>query len=581
MLFKKHLYSIAVSLANSQDCGKAYVMEIFQMYGDHLYSKGDYDAAMQQYLETIMYVEPSYVIRKFLDAQRIHNLTAYLQALHDEGIANTEHTTLLLNCYTKLKDVKQLDIFIREGSDKKFDVETAITVLRQASYFRHALYLAQKHKRHSLYLKIQLEDIGDVKRALAYVRSMDFFQCESYVKLYGKVLIEHLTDETTQLIKELCVDYSSTPFEPEENGVEENRERDDSEQKHDKPEQYEEGLVQKDSFKEEPISNVKANPTDFIHLFVGRPDHLQDLLEHVSKEIKCDATVYDALIEGYLRQKKEGKKFAHAKIMALLKSKDPYDHNHALVLCKMYDFEKGVLFILSDKLHLYHEILQYHMDRDKHQAVLSACEKYGDNDKDPTLWTAALSYFAGKNETCEEEIREVLKNIQRHGLLPPLRVIQILSTNGNKPLSVVKDYIIQTLKEENDVIAKDQDEIQRYRETTRKMRDKIRSVKTKSTTFQGIRCHACPNALNLPAVHFLCMHSFHQGCVADGEKECPTCAPEYRKVKEMRENMKASSSQHDQFFKKLGKSPDGFEYVATYFGRGMFDRKDGPPETSR
>ena len=34
-------------------------------------------------------VEPSYVIRKFLDAQRIHNLTRYLQALHEHGCAST------------------------------------------------------------------------------------------------------------------------------------------------------------------------------------------------------------------------------------------------------------------------------------------------------------------------------------------------------------------------------------------------------------------------------------------------------------------------------------------------------------
>jgi len=41
--------------------------------------KGDYDGAMRQYLRTIGRLEPSYVIRKFLDAQRIHNLTSYLQ----------------------------------------------------------------------------------------------------------------------------------------------------------------------------------------------------------------------------------------------------------------------------------------------------------------------------------------------------------------------------------------------------------------------------------------------------------------------------------------------------------------------
>lgn len=54
------------------------------------------------------HVEPSYVIRKFLDAQRINNLTLYLEALHERHYAGPDHTTLLLNCYTKLKEDEKL-----------------------------------------------------------------------------------------------------------------------------------------------------------------------------------------------------------------------------------------------------------------------------------------------------------------------------------------------------------------------------------------------------------------------------------------------------------------------------------------
>ena len=66
------------------------------MYIQPTHSKGDYDGAIEQYILTIGKLEPSYVIRKvgvrvslatvtmttasqFLDAQRIHNLTAYLK----------------------------------------------------------------------------------------------------------------------------------------------------------------------------------------------------------------------------------------------------------------------------------------------------------------------------------------------------------------------------------------------------------------------------------------------------------------------------------------------------------------------
>ena len=65
-----------------------------------------------QYALTIGFVEPSYVIRQFLDARRIGNLTEYLERLHSAGVASSDHTTLLLNCFTKLKDEEKLDEFL-------------------------------------------------------------------------------------------------------------------------------------------------------------------------------------------------------------------------------------------------------------------------------------------------------------------------------------------------------------------------------------------------------------------------------------------------------------------------------------
>jgi hypothetical protein len=160
------------------------------------------------YVKTLGFVQPSYVIRKvftvhqheiicdlsqflfrypdrqFLDAQQIHNLTTYLQELHTRGLANSDHTTLLLNAYTKLRDVTRLENFIRSTDSTKsrknkdnpsylpFDLETAIRVCRQAGYFQHAVYLAKKYRRHDDYLRIQIEDTGDVKDALLYIRSL-------------------------------------------------------------------------------------------------------------------------------------------------------------------------------------------------------------------------------------------------------------------------------------------------------------------------------------------------------------------------------------------------------------------------
>lgn len=116
-----------------------------------------------------------------MDAQRIHSLTTYLQELHSLGLANSDHTTLLLNTYTKLKDVSRLDNFIKAESHRPitgdkdelpFDLETAIRVCRQAGYFEHASYLARKYERHEDFLRIQIEDAKNYREALGYVRNL-------------------------------------------------------------------------------------------------------------------------------------------------------------------------------------------------------------------------------------------------------------------------------------------------------------------------------------------------------------------------------------------------------------------------
>ena len=208
MLFKKNQFSLAIELAQSQQYDSDALSDIFKQYGDHLYRKGDYDAAIAQYVHTIGRLEASYVIRKFLDAQRIHNLTAYLQSLHRKGVANEDHTTLLINCYVKLKAKTSLDHFLMsDESDSnccQYDVDIAIKVLRQASYYDNALHLAQKHKRHDWFFRITLEDIRDAKAAIEYMKKLDWNDVSEYMKKYGRFLVSEEPDQTTELLKKLC-----------------------------------------------------------------------------------------------------------------------------------------------------------------------------------------------------------------------------------------------------------------------------------------------------------------------------------------------------------------------------------------
>jgi len=115
-----NLYPTAVEVAAKAKCKPQAIMDIYRMYGDHLYKKADWDGAVEQYGFTIGHVEPSYVIRRFLDAQRVGTLATYLELCHSpqaqaffgdalsaeasSNFARPELTTLLVHCYAKLKD---------------------------------------------------------------------------------------------------------------------------------------------------------------------------------------------------------------------------------------------------------------------------------------------------------------------------------------------------------------------------------------------------------------------------------------------------------------------------------------------
>lgn len=169
ILYQRNLYVYAINLAQKSGMDSNSQNVIFRKYGEYLYQKGDYDGAMQQYLKAIDSTEPSQVIRKYLDTQRIHNLIEYLEELHEHHKATADHTTLLLNCYAKLKDIDKLEKFIKSPGDLKFDLDTAISMCRQGGYYDQAVYLATKHGEHEIVVDILVEDCKKYDEALKYI----------------------------------------------------------------------------------------------------------------------------------------------------------------------------------------------------------------------------------------------------------------------------------------------------------------------------------------------------------------------------------------------------------------------------
>jgi len=211
------------------------------------------------------------------------------------------------------------------------------------------------------------------------------------------------------------------------------------------------------------------------------------------------------------------------------------------------------------------------MDNNDYENVINSCKKY--NKYDPNLWIKALTYFSNKDpsQDCRSEIGEILKFIEEGRLLPPLQVLQLLSKSPNAYLGLIKPYISSYLKSEQNSIEEDYKKIKQSIQDRAKNKKDIDRLTSGAITFQNTKCIVCNLQLHLPAVHFLCNHSYHQHCLGENENECPECERENSDFKNRQKALEENAKEHKEFFRQLETNPDGFSVVSNYFGRGLFN----------
>ena len=492
LLYQRNLYVLAINLAQRSGIDPIQQNVIYRKYGDYLYQKQDYDTAMQQYLKAIDNTEPSQVIRKFLDTQRIHNLVDYLEELHDHHKATPDHTTLLLNCYAKLKDVKKLEEFIKSPGDLKFDLDTAISMCRQGGYYDQAAYLARKHDEHELVVDILIEDCKRYAEAMAYIWRLEPSIAYENLMKYATVLLEHCPEDATQLF----IDYYTGNFRPKKDAV---------------------VVVQAptaqggfarattavqnlaamlplpymnaSSTVPTPTTNGESKPiiTQVVETTTDEPppeyeipklrtaysafvDHptqfitfLEACIEAPSISDSEKADLYTTLFEMYLQTASTKKDSTSRqewenKAKSLIEQKKvPLDldsSSNVLLLSHLSNFRAGTILV-REKQGLRFDIFRSYTSAKDTVGAIRALHKYGP--EDPQLYPAALQYLTSDPKVLEEagteELDAILKKIDDDALMAPLQVIQTLSTSGVATMGMIKKYLQQTIDRERQEIS--------------------------------------------------------------------------------------------------------------------------------
>ncbi|KAI9809940.1 MAG: hypothetical protein M1825_000373 [Sarcosagium campestre] len=606
-LYQRNLYVLAISIAQKARADTLQQNIIFRKFGDYLYQKGDFDGSMQQYMRAIDSTEPSQIIRKFLDTQRMHNLIEYLEELHEHHKATSDHTTLLLNCYAKLKDTEKLESFIRSPGDLKFDLDTAISMCRQGGYFAQAAYLATKHGEHDLVVTILVEDAKQYTEALQYIRRLDPDTAYANLKRYAQVLLEHCPEDATRLF----VDYYTGHYRPQRETVTAEVAMVQNENstamqnlaallplpymnastpipgskslKPSKP------ALAREASTEDPQPETQQytapKPRTAFSSFVDHPDEFIQFLEAclqesgLTKEDKTD--LYTTLFEMYLHKasgkKGEQREEWETKAKRLIDREDiPIDTSNVMLLSHLSNFTDGTTLV-REKQGLRFDIFRSYTSAKDTRGAIKALKKYGP--EEPRLYTAALAYFTSSPQILEEagdELDAVLRKIDEDRLMAPLQVIQTLSVNAVASMGMVKKYLKDMVDRERKEISNNRRLIESYRSETEAKRTEIADLGSKPTVFQAKRCSACGGSLDLPTVHFLCKHSFHQRCLNQVEGsalECPLCAGQNATIKAIRRAQDESADRHDMFKDALQRSDDKFGTISEFFGRGVMSAR--------
>jgi tetratricopeptide (TPR) repeat protein len=608
------LYIYAINLAQKAGADKVQQNIIFRKYGDYLYQKGDYDTAMQQYLRAIDNTEPSQVIRRYLDTQRIHNLIDYLEELHDHDKATADHTTLLLNCYAKLKDTEKLDAFIRAPGTARFDIETAISMCRQGGYFEQAAYLATKHGENELVIDILIEDSKKYAEALQYIWRLDANAAYPVLMKYARSLIEHCPEDTTKLF----IEYYTGRYAPKKDlpAVSEVQAQTGGgafqslsalwtlpfmNRSSNVGGTATEG-VQPDVSEEIPAavpleapSYTVPRPRSAFSAFIAHPAEFIKFLEalvvqeNLSKDDKSDLST--TLFEMYLEAannatevaEKEKWQIKATSLIADNKTESlgesTIDTSNVLLLSSLSKFPAGTTLV-RERENLYADIFRSFTSAKDTSGAISALRKYGV--KEPSLYPLALGYFASSDEVLKEpgvkeELQKVLRKIDQENLMAPLQVVKVLSQGGAVTMGMVKAYLSDNIQRERKEIQANRRLIDSYRTETASKKSELADLETKPVVFQARRCSSCGRNLTLPTVHFMCKHSFHQECLnkpgvgtsEDDQIDCPICKPGNDTIRAIRRQQVESTEQHDLFKAALARSQNRFGTVSEFFGRGV------------
>ncbi len=278
----------------------------------------------------------------------------------------------------------------------------------------------------------------------------------------------------------------------------------------------------------------------------------QDLLDQKS--------IWNTLLELYLTSSGAAVNAAKGRDTALklLQQHEslPYDIPHAVMLCAVEAFNEG-LILLYERMGMFEDVVRLHMDsasssssssssdddqsgEESSRRVVESLHKYGPIQ--PELYDLVLRFLISSPILLSRhtsDLLSILTTIRETSLMSTLEIIQLLSSTPYTHVGIIRDFLSSSIATVLSSTATDSSAIADYKLSTDETLTEIAELTNAdgARVFQMTRCTACSGQLDLPSVHFMCKHSYHQRCLGEEEGECPSCADHQGRVRAMRGKM--------------------------------------------
>lgn len=687
MLLKRGLYVSAVGLARAETVkrsnqSKDMLIHALRQYSEYLMTKGRYDEAAEQLVETIgESVEPSWVIMRLVEQSGLRSgLRLYLEALHAAGKAAFVHTKVLITCYrhdrargailgSKATEKTTDEYVINVFSDVDWtedEVDAAIVLCREAGLFRVAERVSRRRNRHVQLARTLVEDMNQPMKALELLRSLPDSDAEKVILACGRqLLVVDPENFVRYLADAICRSTAMMPTGASEPML-----------------QLSTFLpmfidmsawraVLLDKIVKTPGGLTTADaPIAWLLLFESlvnvdvaerlrsermittstktAEDDARSELDGVSEVARTDVECASTYLSvSRMSEKGERRAIGRRALKILQSRRSVIDLRAALEIAEQYGHDPCLEY-LYEHLRMYKELGVCLRISENGSSLLRACRRHGD--REAQLWVECIKLFtplaakeeygaednsettdppAGKSpmgddrmsETSDEStlskitrdsepdkgsaqdvLEEAILALDRSGAMSALEVIDVvIEACPDGPWGLIRDYFERcTTGQKRDATNSEhsglllESELKELRKETKRLAEEAVVIKPKT-------CASCEDAVSLPAVHFFCGHSFHTTCLAPGGvgvsgiggadglrglpsssggsyeersgmwgEECPRCAPEYDAMVSMRQALQEKNTRHDEFFRTLKGSRDGFATIIQFLERSPF-----------